>query len=154
MKSLRYILAFIILPLAFGTLSANAEENNPLPPPKRGEFREGRSERPIPGLTKEESDQVKAAMEKAKSDTAVAAAEKALQEARQAARDTEGDKTDKRKVVMDAQEKLQAAMKTAMIKADPTVEPLLKKVEENRKNDRDERGERGPRDRGPKPEKE
>lgn len=135
MKSLRFILPLTAAVLVMAPFAVNAAEGDkeaPKPPQRERGARQGGREQANP-LTKEESAKLQAAVEKARKDPAVVKAQEAMQKARQEARAAEGE--DARKAAMEksteAMKNYTTALKAAVLKADPSVEPILKKVGDN-----------------------
>ncbi|MDR2981136.1 MAG: hypothetical protein LBV12_02685 [Puniceicoccales bacterium] len=163
MKKFRFALPLVIAALMAIPFTAGAQDKEAKSPPSRGERRGAGAARQapnaMPGLNKEDAEKVKAAMEKSKTDPAVVKAEaeaKSAQEAvaaaRKAVRDAEGD--DAKKAAQEkaqvagqksreAYQKVMEAKKAAAIKADPSVEAIFKKAEENRKKMQENRQGQG-----------
>lgn len=98
-----------------------------------------------PKLTDEERAKLKAAREAAEKDPAVIKAKADLDAAIAKAKEEKGPEA--RKPVMEARKALHEAMKAAMLKADPSIGEILKKMPAPGEG----RGERGPRKGGDKP---
>ena len=132
----------IAMVCAATSLTAFAQTSSPTPAcPPAGQHEGGKHWRDggpggpmheaLESLTPAERQQLKAAREKAEADPAVAAAHETVKEAMKAAHE---------------------AMKAAMLKADPTIGPILDKLEAARKDAKQEEKPRHPRkDKGAAP---
>ncbi len=148
MKTLRFVLPLALAACALpvsALLAADEAAPDAQPSVRERAQRNPNATRPAPAspVTPAEAEKLKAAMEKAKTDTAYVEAQKELVAARK---------------------KMLDALKAALIKADPEVEPILKKIGDNPQavlNNRaapgrnfqpGERGQRGPQmgERGPR----
>lgn len=148
MKAYKY-LALLAAITCFGTAGLRAEDDKPSKRerPERKEHKERG-----PKLTDEEKAKLKAARETAEKDPAVIQAKEAFEKAREKAKESK-EKAD-REAAREAGKALHEAMKAAMIKADPSVAEILKKLPPRHPGpgERGEgRGERGPRKGGDKP---
>jgi hypothetical protein len=143
MKSLIKYLSILAAVACVGTAGLRAEEAKPSKP-ERKERKEHKEEGPK--LTDEEKAKLKAAKAAVDKDPAVIKAKDAFEAAREKARESK-EKAD-RQAAMEAGKALREAVKAAMIKADPSIAEILKKMPERPFG---ERGEHGPRKGGDKP---
>jgi hypothetical protein len=127
MKALSKYLALLAAVTCLGTTGLRAEgdakpEHKPDAPKRE---RGGDKERPErPKLTKEEHEKLKAAREAAEKDPAVIAAKEAMEKAKKA------KEAKDRKAMQEARKAHMEAMKAAMLKADPSIGEILKKMPE------------------------
>lgn len=142
------ITRILLLALATSVAGLHAEESAPAgDKPKHkherggegkgGEGREGRGERGFPGLSKEENEKLKAAIESVKDDPAVLAAREAakkageaLKEAREAGK-TKEEMADLFKAAGEARKAAMEATKNAVVAKDASLAELFDKVKAN-----------------------
>lgn len=132
------ITRILLLALASTVAGLHAEESAPAADkPKRERGGEGRGERGFPGLTKEENEKVKAAIESVKDDAAVLAAREAAKKAGEAlkeAREAGKTKEEMEALFKTAGEARKAAMDAtvaAAIAKDASLKELFDKVKAN-----------------------
>lgn len=111
MKKSRYLIPFLCAAFALAPLTINAADEGTKPPPPPSDEgprgpRGGRGNNAPVQLTQEESQKLRVALRKAREDKTVIEAQKAA---------------------ADAQKKLNEARKAAVLKADPSLEEVIKK---------------------------
>jgi hypothetical protein len=132
------ITRILLLALATSVAGLHAEESAPAgDKPKHERGGEGRGERGFPGLSKEENEKLKAAIESVKDDPAVLAAREAakkageaLKEAREAGK-TKEEMADLFKAAGEARKAAMEATKNAVVAKDASLAELFDKVKAN-----------------------
>lgn len=164
MQPTTMITRILLLALAASVAVANAQEKPQGEKPRRERRGDegGRDHGPNferAGLTKEEAEKLKAAMEAAKQDPAVQAAHEAAKKAFEAVREAkEAGKTREEiaplmKAAGEARKAAMEAAAAAVVAQDPSLQALIDKVKAARPKDGEGRGPKGGEGKGPRPER-